>query len=315
MTSSLGLNWDNDLSSEDPAVVARGETLLEAVIDCNAALGSKYLVGVIYSALGKYSRARRRRADARTASPRCSAWRAAPPTSGITLGLEVVNRYETNLFNTAAQALDIVREIGEPNLGVHLDTYHMNIEEDDFDEPVRLCGDKLVYVHIGESHRGYLGSGNVDFATFFRALGECGYAGPIAFESFSSAVVAPALSNTLGVWRNLWTDNRDLARHAKEFIDRLRRRRKIISISISLAFSHLSSPVGAGAATFGRRTPRFPIHGKPQIRPRPPGSRSSTPRHQIRGAFSGAVESSLLWQRQRTIPDPVRFGGFFAEPD
>jgi D-psicose/D-tagatose/L-ribulose 3-epimerase len=97
----------------------------------------------------------------------------------------------------------------------------MNIEEDDFDEPVRLCGDKLVYVHIGESHRGYLGSGNVDFATFFRVLRETGYAGPIAFESFSSAVVTPDLSNTLGVWRNLWTDNRDLARHAKAYMDRL----------------------------------------------------------------------------------------------
>ena len=182
VTSSLGLNWDNDLSSETVAVVARGETLLEAVIDCNAALGSKYLVGVIYSALGKYSRPAtpRGRANCVAALQRL-ARRAAD--SGITLGLEVVNRYETNLFNTAAQALDIVSEIGAPNLGVHLDTYHMNIEEDDFDEPVRLCGDKLVYVHIGESHRGYLGSGNVDFATFFRALGECGYAGPIAFES------------------------------------------------------------------------------------------------------------------------------------
>lgn len=221
VTSSLGLNWDNDLSNDDPAIVARGEALLNDVIACNAALGSKYVVGVIYSALGKYSRpaTERGRANCVAALQRL-AHRAAD--GGITLGLEVVNRYETNLFNTAAQALDIVREIGAPNLGVHLDTYHMNIEEDDFDEPVRLCGDKLVYVHIGESHRGYLGSGNVDFATFFRALGECGYDGPIAFESFSSAVVAPELSNTLGVWRNLWTDNRDLARHAKAFIDRLR---------------------------------------------------------------------------------------------
>lgn len=220
VTSSLGLHWDNDLSSEDAAVVARGEALLADVIDCNAALGSKYVVGVIYSALGKYARPAtpRGRANCVAALQRL-AHRAADV--GITLGLEVVNRYETNLFNTAAQALDIVREINAPNLGVHLDTYHMNIEEDDFDEPVRLCGDKLVYVHIGESHRGYLGSGNVDFATFFRALDECQYAGPIAFESFSSAVVSPELSNTLGVWRNLWTDNRDLARHARSFIERL----------------------------------------------------------------------------------------------
>jgi D-psicose/D-tagatose/L-ribulose 3-epimerase len=220
VTSSLGLSWDNDISSEDPAIVARGETLLTDVIACNAALGSTYVVGVIYSALGKYSRPAtpRGRANCVAALQRL-ARRAAD--IGITLGLEVVNRYETNLFNTAAQALDIVREVDAPNLGVHLDTYHMNIEEDDFDEPVRLCGDKLVYVHIGESHRGYLGSGNVDFATFFRALAECSYAGPIAFESFSSAVVSPELSNTLGVWRNLWSDNRDLARHARTFIERL----------------------------------------------------------------------------------------------
>src|SRR5450755_2963501 len=221
VTSSLGLDWDNDLSSDDPAVSARGEALLTEVIDCNAALRSKYVVGVIYSALGKYPRPAtpRGRANCVAALQRL-ARRAAD--SGITLGLEVVNRYETNLFNTAAQALEIVAEIGAPNLGVHLDTYHMNIEEDDFDEPVRLCGDKLVYVHIGESHRGYLGSGNVDFTTFFRALAETGYDGPIAFESFSTTVLAPELSNRLGVWRDLWDDNRDLARHAKEFIDRLR---------------------------------------------------------------------------------------------
>jgi D-psicose/D-tagatose/L-ribulose 3-epimerase len=220
VTSSLGLGWDNDISSEDPTVVARGEALLSDVIACNAELGSKYVVGVIYSALGKYSRPATPRGRANCVATLGRLARRAAD-SGITLGLEVVNRYETNLFNTAAQALEIVHEVGAPNLGVHLDTYHMNIEEDDFDEPVRLCGDKLVYVHIGESHRGYLGSGNVDFATFFRALDECRYGGPIAFESFSSAVVSPELSNTLGVWRNLWTDNRDLARHARSFIERL----------------------------------------------------------------------------------------------
>ena len=219
VTSSLGLNFDNDLSSEDPAVVARGEALLNDVIAANAQLGSKYVVGVIYSALAKYSRpaTERGRANCIAALQRL-AKRAAD--AGITLGLEVVNRYETNLFNTAAEALAFVREVDAPNLGVHLDTYHMNIEEDDFEEPVRLCGDKLVYVHIGESHRGYLGSGNVDFGELFRTLIDVRYAGPIAFESFSSAVVSPELSNTLGVWRNLWSDSRDLATHASAFMRR-----------------------------------------------------------------------------------------------
>ena len=59
------------------------------------------------------------------------------------------------------------------------------------------------YVHIGESHRGYLGTGSVDFAAFFRALAKYDYKEAITFESFSSAVVSGSLSNTLCVWRNL----------------------------------------------------------------------------------------------------------------
>jgi D-psicose/D-tagatose/L-ribulose 3-epimerase len=80
------------------------------------------------------------------------------------------------------------------------------------------AGTNLGYVHIGESHRGYLGSGTVDFDSFFRALAVIGYDGPVVFESFSSAVVHPDLSNMLGIWRNLWTDGADLAAHANTFI-------------------------------------------------------------------------------------------------
>ena len=75
-----------------------------------------------------------------------------------------------------------------------------------------------MYVHIGESHSGYLGSGNVDFDNFFKALVRSGYDGPITFESFSSAVVHPELSGMLGIWRNLWEDSEDLGAHANAFI-------------------------------------------------------------------------------------------------
>ena len=74
--------------------------------------------------------------------------------SGITLGLEVVNRYESNLINTAKQALEFIADAGADNLKVHLDTYHMNIEEADFTNPVLACGNQLGYVHVGENHRG-----------------------------------------------------------------------------------------------------------------------------------------------------------------
>ena len=86
------------------------------------------------------------------------------------------------------------------------------------EKSVLAAKEKLGFVHIGESHRGYLGSGNVDFDTFFKALKKIGYSGPITFESFSSAVVDPALSNTLCVWRNLWSDSDDLASTALKFM-------------------------------------------------------------------------------------------------
>jgi D-psicose/D-tagatose/L-ribulose 3-epimerase len=84
--------------------------------------------------------------------------------------------------------------------------------------PVLDAAESLRYVHIGESHRGYLGTGSVDFDNFFKALGRIDYDGPVVFESFSSAVVAPDLSRMLGIWRNLWTDNEELGAHANAFI-------------------------------------------------------------------------------------------------
>ena len=110
-------------------------------------------------------------------------------------------------------------DIGADNVLIHLDTYHMNIEEDDLVRPVREVGDRLGYVHIGENHRGYLGSGHIDFTGFFHALADIGYPGPITFESFSSAVVAPGLSNDLAIWRNLWTDGGAIALHARQFAE------------------------------------------------------------------------------------------------
>jgi D-psicose/D-tagatose/L-ribulose 3-epimerase len=218
MTASLGLSEASDVSSEDSATVARGDALLRDAVDIVRDLGGDYLCGVLYCNLGRYPgpASQRSRANAVGAMQRL-ADRAA--RSDIRIGLEVVNRYESNLINTARQALAFLDDVDRPNVYVHLDTYHMNIEEPDMVTPVRACGDRLGYVHIGESHRGYLGSGTVDFDGFFRALDHIDYSGTITFESFSSEVVAPGLSATLCVWRNLWVDSIELARHAREYID------------------------------------------------------------------------------------------------
>lgn len=217
MTANLFLTAATDITSEDPDVVAAGQHRLLGGADTVRDVGGDYLCGTIYSMLGKYDHppTPRGRANCVGVLQRV-ADRAAE--SGIRLGLELCNRYETNLLNTAAQALAIMEEIDRPNVVVHLDTYHMNIEESDMVTPVLACGDRLGYVHIGESHRGYLGSGGVDFGAFFRALVHVGYGGPITFESFSSAVLAPDLTNALCIWRDLWTDSEDLAGHARQFI-------------------------------------------------------------------------------------------------
>src|SRR5215210_1688451 len=218
VTGSLGLAPTTDVSSEDPDTVAAGERLLNSALDVVADLGGQHLCGVVYSAMGKYLAppTPRGRANAVGVIGRL-ADRAAD--RGVHLSLEIVNRYETNLLNTVEQGLAFLDEVDRPNVGVHLDTYHMNIEENTMDGPVLAAAGRLGYVHIGESHRGYLGSGSVNFPSFFRALAQVGYEGPVTFESFSSAVVDPVLSNQLGVWRNLWDDSAHLARHARVFMD------------------------------------------------------------------------------------------------
>ena len=214
---SRGLAFDADVSSADPATVARGADLLGMSLQLTHDLGGTHFTGALYSALGKYgqplSAAGRKNV---VAVLQDLAKEAA--TKGMTLGLEVCNRYETNVINTAGQALTLADDIGEDNVLIHLDSYHMNIEEDDFVRPIQLAGDRLGYIHVGENHRGYLGSGHLDFTSFFHALTDIGYTGPITFESFSSAVVSPTLSNDLSIWRNLWDDGPALARHAHGYL-------------------------------------------------------------------------------------------------
>jgi D-psicose/D-tagatose/L-ribulose 3-epimerase len=214
---SRGLTFDADISSDDPATVTRGEQLLSDSLRITAELGSTHLTGALYSALGKYSYPLSD-AGRRNVVAVLGYLAKQARDYGITLGLEICNRYETNVVNTARQALALADDIGEDNILLHLDTYHMNIEEDDLARPVREVGDRLGYVHIGENHRGYLGAGHLDFTGFFHALADINYSGPITFESFSSAVIAAELSNHLAIWRNQWNDSEDLARHARSFI-------------------------------------------------------------------------------------------------
>ncbi|HEV7246952.1 MAG TPA: sugar phosphate isomerase/epimerase [Shinella sp.] len=214
---SLGLDAASDISSGDADRVKAGETRLREVIAAAAELGSSHVCGILYSAFQKYSEPPTAAGIAGAVDVLTRIGEEAD-RHGITLGLEVVNRYETNVLNTAGQGVELCKRVGLPNVKVHLDSYHMNIEEADVEMAIVDAGEHLGYFHIGESNRGYLGAGSVDFVAIFNGLARIDYTGPIVFESFSSTVVGQPLCGILGIWRNLWTDGEDLARHAKAFI-------------------------------------------------------------------------------------------------
>jgi D-psicose/D-tagatose/L-ribulose 3-epimerase len=218
VSASLGLGPSTDVSSEDPEVVARGRELLLQALHVLRDSGGTVLCGVLYSMLGKYAGPATERGRAN--SQEAIAWLAdEAAASGITLALEFCNRYETNIMNTTQETLDFIAAVDRPNVMAHLDTYHMNIEERSFTEAVQAAAaaGKLGYVHVGESHRGALGTGSIPWGEFFTALRGVGYDGIVTFESFSSKVVHRTLSNDLAIWRDLWTDNQALARDALAF--------------------------------------------------------------------------------------------------
>lgn len=214
---SLGLSPATDVSSEDPAAVAAGRRLLADALEAAVELGADYLGGVLYGVLGRHDAAvtERGRANAVEAIRELCDNAAR---ERVTIGLEVVNRYESNLLNTTEQAFAFLDDLGADNATVHLDTYHMNIEEPGMAAAIEACGDRLGYFHVGESHRGPLGTGSVDFREAFAALDMIGYDGTIAFESFSSAVVSPALTRALCIWRETWDDGMKLATSARRFV-------------------------------------------------------------------------------------------------
>ncbi|MDR1934107.1 MAG: sugar phosphate isomerase/epimerase [Candidatus Accumulibacter sp.] len=101
---------------------------------------------------------------------------------GVKIFTEVINRYEVNIFTTAKETVDFLEHWEIPNCYVHLDSFHMNIDEPDPVEAIRLCGKRLGYFHVADNTRLYPGSGTLDFKSYFQALGEIAYGGYISVE-------------------------------------------------------------------------------------------------------------------------------------
>jgi D-psicose/D-tagatose/L-ribulose 3-epimerase len=214
---SLALGFDDDINTTDAACSARGEHRLEEAVAFATDIGAPFVGGVIYSAMGRYTRpgTAAERDNALAVLGRIAA-RAA--RDGITLGIEYVNRYESNLLNTAAQAVSFIEDLGADNVVLHLDTFHAHVEEVDVTAPFAVAGDRLGYIHASESHRGRLGTGAIDWPRLMRTLIGSGYAGAITVETFSSAVLAPGQAADIGLWRSLWTDPTAIAADSNSFL-------------------------------------------------------------------------------------------------
>ena len=120
---------------------------------------------------------------------------------GIYYCVEIVNRFEQFLLNTAAEGMAFCEEVGSPNIKLLLDTYHMNIEEDSFAEAIRTAGSRLGHFHIGETNRKCPGTGKMPWDEITAALKETGYRGAIVMEPFEK--MGGEVGRDIKVWRDL----------------------------------------------------------------------------------------------------------------
>ena len=127
---------------------------------------------------------------------------------GVNLCLEVLNRFENHVLNTAEEGVAFVREVGKPNVKVMLDTFHMNIEEDSFGKAIRTAGPLLGHFHTGENNRRVPGKGGLPWHEIGTALREIGYSGAVVMEPFVK--MGGQVGSDIRVWRDL-SDNADEA--------------------------------------------------------------------------------------------------------
>lgn len=185
LTYSLGLDRNYDVSSLDEKVRLGGVDYLQRIVERIGFMGGTLLSGVSYAGWGvpdNFLDDKRPYWDQSIKSMREIIKTAED--NGVTYCVEAVNRFETCLINTAAEALAYVAEIDSPNIGVLLDTYHMNIEENNIGDAIRLVGDKLTSFHTGENNRTAPGRGHLDWDEIFGALADINYKNRIVSEPF-----------------------------------------------------------------------------------------------------------------------------------
>jgi D-psicose/D-tagatose/L-ribulose 3-epimerase len=215
VTCSDGLSRAADITSGDADIRAAGLEHLRWAVRTVAAMGGRGLAGVVHTPWGLFDIARKRDRAARSAEMLA---KLDPDLRdhGMTLGIEALNRFETDLANTASEATALALATGSDRIGVLLDTFHMNIEEKDIAGAIAGTGAKLVHFHVSDNDRGVPGSGHVPWDQVSAGLAAARYDGWIVAEMFVRTGT-PA-GGDLNIWRDIEPDATQAAAQALAFL-------------------------------------------------------------------------------------------------
>ena len=222
VTISGAFGPDRDISNTDVAIRGQGLQYIKDCVEIAAFMGSPIFGGPLYSAVGKtrFISDEQKQQERQWCVENLTEAARFAQEKGIILGLEPLNRFESDMVNTADQALSIVKEVNHPNLKIALDTFHCNIEEKDIPTTIRKIGkDLLCHVQGNESDRGTPGTGNVDWQGIKEALEEIGYEGAVVIETFGT--VSEEIAKATCIWRPLANSSDELAEEGLAFFRQL----------------------------------------------------------------------------------------------
>lgn len=213
---------NRDLTHEDPKYRQESLDYIQGAVKFCEQVGSHALGGPMYSAVGKrrHVTPEQKKREWELAVKGIKQAARMANDHGVKLAIEPLNRFETDLINTCEQAMKLVNDVGEKNVGLHLDTFHMNIEEKNSGDAIRKAGNKLYHFHACENDRGSPGSGiNIDWENVAKALKEINYSHDAVIESFTPA--CQAIAAAAAIWRPLAKTQDSLAQDGLAFLRKL----------------------------------------------------------------------------------------------
>jgi D-psicose/D-tagatose/L-ribulose 3-epimerase len=209
---------DRDLSSDDKSICDNGIAYVKRCADIAHELGADIVVGPMYSAVGKTRMLSPEERAAQRSLAVVNIRNAADYAAkrGVRLAIEPLNRFETDLINTVEQGISLIDEIDRSNVGLLLDTFHMNIEEKDIPAALRKAGDRIFEFHACSSDRGTPGEDHLPWPEIVKALRDIGYGDAVVIEAFTPEI--KEIARAVSIWRKLAKSQDALAHDGLGFL-------------------------------------------------------------------------------------------------